>query len=57
VRDFVREGEMMRIDFAAGTVENLTQNTTRSAAPMPAFLQAIVRPGGIRERLKAEGYL
>jgi 3-isopropylmalate/(R)-2-methylmalate dehydratase small subunit len=57
VRDFVREGEMMRIDFAAGTVENLTQNTTRNVAPMPKFLQAIVRAGGIRERLKAEGYL
>jgi 3-isopropylmalate/(R)-2-methylmalate dehydratase small subunit len=57
VRDFVTEGEVMRIDFAAGTVENLTQNTARNAAPMPAFLQAIVRAGGIRERLKAEGYL
>jgi 3-isopropylmalate/(R)-2-methylmalate dehydratase small subunit len=57
VRDFVSEGDVMRIDFAIGIVENLTRNIARSAAPMPEFLQAIVRSGGIRERLKAEGYL
>jgi 3-isopropylmalate/(R)-2-methylmalate dehydratase small subunit len=57
VREFVSEGDVLRIDFATGTVENLTQKTARNAPPMPEFLQAIVRSGGIRERLKAEGYL
>jgi 3-isopropylmalate/(R)-2-methylmalate dehydratase small subunit len=57
VCDFVAEGDVLRIDFAAGSIENVTQNIARSGAPMPQFLQAIVRAGGIRERLKAEGYL
>jgi 3-isopropylmalate/(R)-2-methylmalate dehydratase small subunit len=57
VREFASEGDTMRIDFGAGTLENLTRKITRRTAPMPEFLQAIVRAGGIRERLKAEGYL
>jgi 3-isopropylmalate/(R)-2-methylmalate dehydratase small subunit len=57
VSEMVREGELMRIDFASGKLVNLTRNIERVAAPMPEFLQAIVRAGGIRERLKAEGYL
>jgi 3-isopropylmalate/(R)-2-methylmalate dehydratase small subunit len=57
VRDFVSEGDLLRIDFATGRVENLTQHIARIAPPMPEFLQAIVRAGGIRERLKAEGFL
>ncbi len=57
VRELASEGDVMRINFATGSVDNLTQNTTRSAPPMPEFLQAIIRAGGIRERLKAEGYL
>jgi len=57
VREFVNEGDMLRVAFVNGRVENLTQNIARSTTPMPEFLQAIVRAGGIRERLKAEGYL
>lgn len=57
IRDVVREGDTLRIDVTRGTVENLTQSTSRKATPMPEFLQAIVGAGGIRERLKAEGYL
>jgi 3-isopropylmalate/(R)-2-methylmalate dehydratase small subunit len=57
VRAFVSEGDVIRIDFATGSIENLTQDVARHATPMPEFLQAIVRAGGIRERLKTEGYL
>ncbi|MGO9453240.1 MAG: 3-isopropylmalate dehydratase [Candidatus Binataceae bacterium] len=57
VRELVREGDMLRVDFAMGIVENLTRGGKRSVPPMPEFLQAIVRAGGIRERLKAEGFL
>lgn len=57
VRDFVNEGEELQIAFADGSVKNLARNEARSVAPMPEFLQAIVRAGGIRERLKSEGYL
>jgi 3-isopropylmalate/(R)-2-methylmalate dehydratase small subunit len=57
VREFAQEGDSVRIDFAAGTLDNLTRNTSLRAAPMPEFLQAIVRAGGIRQRLKSEGFL
>jgi 3-isopropylmalate/(R)-2-methylmalate dehydratase small subunit len=57
IRDLIGEGEMLRVDFAAGRVENLTRKVVRDTKRMPEFLQAIVRAGGIRERLKAEGYL
>jgi 3-isopropylmalate/(R)-2-methylmalate dehydratase small subunit len=57
VREFASEGDVLRMDFATGSLENLTRNAARTVAPMPEFLQAIVRAGGIRERLKAEGYL
>jgi len=56
-RAFVREGESLRVDFATGILENVSRGGKRSGAPMPEFLQAIVRAGGIRERLKAEGFL
>ncbi len=57
VREFVTEGDTLRIDFATGRLDNVTKSNYRSVKPMPEFLQAIVRAGGIRERLKAEGYL
>lgn len=57
VRDLVSEGEIVCVDVAAGIVENLTRNTTLTGARMPEFLQAIVRAGGIMQRLRAEGYL
>lgn len=57
VRDMVREGEVLRVDATSGQIENVTSGATLSGAKMPEFLQAIVRAGGIMERLRAEGYL
>ncbi len=57
IRDFLREGEVIRVDFESGRIENVTRPGALAAAPMPEFLRAIVHAGGIRERLKAEGYL
>ena len=56
IRDLVAEGDVLRLEIATGLVENLTKNERRVGTKMPEFLQAIVRSGGIMERLRAEGY-
>jgi 3-isopropylmalate/(R)-2-methylmalate dehydratase small subunit len=56
VRDLVVEGDVVRIDSSAGIVENITRAKSLTGKPMPEFLQAIVRAGGIMERLRAEGF-
>ncbi len=57
IRDIVKEGDIVSVDTATGEIRNLTRSESRAGAPMPEFLQAIVRSGGIMERLRAEGYL
>ena len=54
--EFVHEGDVVEVDVANGSVQNVTQGTRLGGAKMHEFLQAIVRSGGIMERLKAEGY-
>jgi 3-isopropylmalate/(R)-2-methylmalate dehydratase small subunit len=56
IRNLVTEGDVLRLEVATGIVENLTRNERRTGTKMPEFLQAIVRSGGIMERLRAEGY-
>jgi 3-isopropylmalate/(R)-2-methylmalate dehydratase small subunit len=57
IRDFLREGETARVDVARGIVQNLARASTLAGSRMPEFLLAIVRAGGIMERLRSEGYL
>ena len=57
IRDFISERETAQVDITEGIVQNLARGTTLSGAKMPEFLQAIVRAGGIMERLRSEGYL
>jgi len=56
VRNLVIEGEIVRVDATSGVVENITQGRSLTGKKMPEYLQAIVRAGGIMERLRAEGY-
>ena len=53
IRDLVGEGDVLRLEVATGAVENLTRNGRCAGTKMPEFLQAIVRSGGIMERLRA----
>ncbi|HUA34151.1 MAG TPA: 3-isopropylmalate dehydratase [Candidatus Binataceae bacterium] len=57
IRTLVNEGDTLRVDITHGSVENLTRGQQGNGVRMPDFLQAIVRAGGIMERLKTEGYL
>lgn len=57
IREMVTEGDVLRIDVTTGAIDNLTRGERRAGTRMPEFLQAIVRSGGIMERLRSEGYL
>jgi 3-isopropylmalate/(R)-2-methylmalate dehydratase small subunit len=52
-------GDRLRVDLAAGTVENLTQGTTYAAEAFPPFMQELIDNGGlmpyVKSRLAAEG--
>lgn len=55
IGDSVGNGDILRVDFASGLVENLTRGTRVETAPLPAPLREIIELGGsipaLRKRL------
>jgi len=49
-----RAGDRLRVDLAAGTVENLTQGKTFQAEPFPPFMQDLIARGGLMEYVKTQ---
>jgi 3-isopropylmalate/(R)-2-methylmalate dehydratase small subunit len=53
-----RTGDRLRVDLAAGTVENLTRGKTYQAEAFPPFMQELIDRGGllpyVKSRLAAE---
>ena len=47
-------GDRLRVDLAAGTVENLTQGKTYGAEAFPPFMQDLIDRGGLLEYVKAQ---
>ena len=47
-------GDRLRVDLAAGTVENLTQGKTYDAEAFPPFMQELIDRGGLMEYVKAQ---
>jgi len=48
-----RSGDRLRVDLAAGTVENLTQGKTYEAEAFPPFMQELIDRGGLLEYVKS----
>jgi len=48
-----RAGERLRVDLAAGTVENLTQGKTYEAEAFPPFMQELIDRGGLMPYVKS----
>jgi 3-isopropylmalate/(R)-2-methylmalate dehydratase small subunit len=46
-------GDRLRVDLAAGTVENLTQGKKYDAEAFPPFMQELIDRGGLMEYVKA----
>jgi 3-isopropylmalate/(R)-2-methylmalate dehydratase small subunit len=53
----VTEGDVLRIDVAEGAIVNLRSGETLRAPRMPPMLIDIIAAGGLRERLRSEGYI
>jgi 3-isopropylmalate/(R)-2-methylmalate dehydratase small subunit len=47
-------GDRLRVDLAAGTVENLTQGNKCDAEAFPPFMQELIDRGGLLEYVKAQ---
>ena len=46
-------GDRLRVDLAAGTVENLTQGKTYDAEAFPPFMQELIDKGGLLPYVKS----
>jgi 3-isopropylmalate/(R)-2-methylmalate dehydratase small subunit len=48
----IATGEIVKIDLAAGTINNLSTGTSFSAEPFPPFMQEIINAGGLINSVK-----
>jgi 3-isopropylmalate/(R)-2-methylmalate dehydratase small subunit len=48
----IRDGDLLKVDFLAGIIENLTTGETLACEPIPAFLMTIIRDGGLLPHLE-----
>ncbi|MCL5108722.1 MAG: 3-isopropylmalate dehydratase small subunit [Chloroflexi bacterium] len=51
--DAAQAGDELEIDTASGLIRNLTKGQTYQAAPLPEFIQGIIRAGGLVEYVRA----
>lgn len=52
--DEISEGDRISVDFDTGEIRNLTTGKVYRAQPFPAFIQNIIRAGGLLASLKEE---
>ena len=50
--DAISDGDLISVDFDAGTIHNETKGTTYQAAPFPPFILDIIRAGGLINSIK-----
>lgn len=48
----IRQGDLLKVDPLAGTIENLTTGETLECEPIPPFLLSIIRDGGLLPHLE-----
>jgi 3-isopropylmalate/(R)-2-methylmalate dehydratase small subunit len=51
----IAAGDRLRLDLAAGTIENLSRRTTVTCRPYPPVMLAILQDGGLVAHLKRHG--
>ena len=49
----IQDGDEVSIDFATGTITNITKNETYHALPFPDFIKDIMDKGGLLNSIKA----
>lgn len=55
--DKIGENDELEIDLDRGTVKNITKNTELKSKPLPAFMQGLLKEGGIINYYKKYGEL
>ncbi|MDQ7843267.1 MAG: 3-isopropylmalate dehydratase small subunit [Armatimonadota bacterium] len=50
----VRDGDVVEVDFGAGTVRNLTRGDLYRGQPIPEFMQRLVDAGGLVGYIRAQ---
>lgn len=53
--EMIRPGDVVKVDLAAGRVENVTTGEVATAQPLPGFIQDIARAGGLINYVKEGG--
>ncbi len=51
----IDEGDALRVDLSAGSIENVTKGKVYTAAPFPEFMQKIIASGGLVAYTKSRG--
>jgi 3-isopropylmalate/(R)-2-methylmalate dehydratase small subunit len=52
--DKIRDGDILEVDLASGTIKNITQNQTYRAQSFPKFLEQVIENGGLLGWLRAK---
>ena len=50
----VKDGDQVRVNLTTGEIFDLTQNRKFSSKPIPAFMQALIRDGGLIPHLRRQ---
>jgi 3-isopropylmalate/(R)-2-methylmalate dehydratase small subunit len=51
----IREGDRVRVNLSTGEITDLTQNKKFRANPIPAFMQDLLKDGGLIHHLRKKG--
>jgi len=51
----IQEGDRVRVNLSTGEIYNLTQKKKFFAKPIPAFMQELIRDGGLIRHLRKRG--
>lgn len=50
----IKEGDQVKVDMDAGTITNLSTNTTYNFTPIPPFMQELIEAGGLMKFAEKE---
>jgi 3-isopropylmalate/(R)-2-methylmalate dehydratase small subunit len=51
----IREGDRVRVNLTTGEIFDVTKEKTFSAKPVPAFMQELIKDGGLIQHLRKRG--
>ena len=51
----IKDGDRVRVNISTGEIFNLTQNMKFRANPIPAFMQDLLKDGGLIAHLRKKG--